>query len=502
MSKQFKKILAVVFSVSCIVTGFDGSFYSMASDVSQSTVLPVASESAVNVVSGSVATVSGASVTSAGTVTSSGAVVSGGAVTSDSAIDGGNGNTEEDIESEEEFEGDFYVELEDNKAVIDFEPYPDVINYNIYRKIAGESEFDIIANPGPKKDSYTDKKLKEMTKYVYKVSAVYIDEDGEEAEYFYSYGEKKSVTTGLKAVKLKSVTAVKVSTKLKWKKSPKADGYFVMRRLSTAKNFKKIKKITGYQNHSYLDTDVKLNKKYVYKIVPFVKNKEKKVVKGAESNQIACAVKLSFSSKRITDKNSSVYGKKVGVYMYADGTPIENQSKYLSDEEKESYTIYVNKAKGQTLVYASRGSTLIPVQSFICSPGYATPVGTHRTLVKLRWHELMGPCWGQWCTKVVSNGIYFHSIFYNSYNDNKRLSVTAYNRLGQVCSHGCIRLQAYAAKWIYDNCKIGTTVVVCSKTGYEPLPRPSISALPAWHTWDPTDPGAVSYCKEHHCHGY
>ena len=32
--------------------------------------------------------------------------------------------------------------------------------------------------------------------------------------------------------------------------------------------------------------------------------------------------------------------------------------------------------------------------------------------------------------------------------------------------------------------------------------KPVIGKLPAWHTWDPTDPTAQKYCKEHKCHKY
>ena len=152
------------------------------------------------------------------------------------------------------------------------------------------------------------------------------------------------------------------------------------------------------------------------------------------------------------------------------------------------------------MVYQHDGDCLVPIKTFICSPGHATPTGTFHTLTKMRWHELMGPCWGQWCTKVVSNGIYFHSVFYNSYNNNNALAVSAYNRLGTTCSHGCIRVTAGDAKWIYDNCSIGTKVVIYSKSGYEPLEKPTAYKLSSSHTWDPTDPNMKYKCRKNGCH--
>lgn len=62
------------------------------------------------------------------------------------------------------------------------------------------------------------------------------------------------------------------------------------------------------------------------------------------------------------------------------------------------------------------------------------------------------------------------------------------------------RLTAGDAKWIYDNCKLKTTVVIYSKTGYEPLKKPTAYKLPSWHTWDPTDPNMKYKCKQKGCH--
>ena len=53
-------------------------------------------------------------------------------------------------------------------------------------------------------------------------------------------------------------------------------------------------------------------------------------------------------------------------------------------------------------------------------------------------------------------GILFHSITFNSHKGHSG-SVSS---LGRKASHGCIRLSIEDAKWIYDNCPMGTTVVI------------------------------------------
>ena len=38
-------------------------------------------------------------------------------------------------------------------------------------------------------------------------------------------------------------------------------------------------------------------------------------------------------------------------------------------------------------------------------------------------------------------------------------STVQFNKLGQTASHGCIRLSVGDAKWIYDNCALGTKLL-------------------------------------------
>ena len=85
-------------------------------------------------------------------------------------------------------------------------------------------------------------------------------------------------------------------------------------------------------------------------------------------------------------------------------------------------------------------------------------------------------------------------------DSNQTLSVSAYNKLGRPASHGCVRVTAGDAKWIYDNCKLKTKVVIYSKSGYEPLKKPVAYKLPSWHKWDPTDPNMKYKCKQKGCH--
>ncbi len=157
---------------------------------------------------------------------------------------------------------------------------------------------------------------------------------------------------------------------------------------------------------------------------------------------------------------------------------------------QSSYEITVNRKRCQVMVYAKDGSNgyIIPVKTFTCSvglPSTPTPTGTFYTPNKYRWHTLMGPSYGQYCTRI-NGGILFHSVAgYNmtSYNIHAR----DYNKLGSPASHGCVRLNVRDAKWIYDNCSLGTKVTISDSVA-TPFDKPATIKIPANQNWDPTDP--------------
>lgn len=183
--------------------------------------------------------------------------------------------------------------------------------------------------------------------------------------------------------------------------------------------------------------------------------------------------------------------KYIGRYKYY----FNNSGHLLQDLDgvlgrQSSYEVTINRKRCQVTVYAKDGSNgyIIPAKTFTCSVGLSstpTPTGTFYTPDKYRWHTLMGPSYGQYCTRITG-GILFHSVAgYNmtSYNIRAR----DYNKLGSPASHGCVRLTVRDAKWIYDNCKLGTKVTI-SDYAATPFDKPATIKIPASQNWDPTDP--------------
>lgn len=197
-----------------------------------------------------------------------------------------------------------------------------------------------------------------------------------------------------------------------------------------------------------------------------------------------------FSKKKFEALTGWHYVGKYKYYFNSNGQLKQDVRKLLTKKQKSSYVIKVNRTACCVTVYAKDGKKgyTIPVVAFVCSPGSATPTGTFKIRDKIRWHELMGPCWGQWCAHITDS-ILFHSVYYNKKNNNRTLDVKAYNKLGTMASHGCVRLTAGDAKWIYDNCKVGTKVVIYNKKKNPgPFDKPKAKKLSKSHTWDPTDP--------------
>lgn len=151
------------------------------------------------------------------------------------------------------------------------------------------------------------------------------------------------------------------------------------------------------------------------------------------------------------------------------------------------YMIKINKQQNVVTIYKDKGGKYKPYKAFVCSSGYATPVGTFYLKEKIRWHILDGPTYGQYCTRIHQSFL-FHSVWYYEMQKPNTQSYIQYNKLGTTASHGCVRLTVGDAKWIYDNCPTGTKVVIYNSSNPGPLGKPSAIKVSGYAGWDPTDP--------------
>ena len=162
-----------------------------------------------------------------------------------------------------------------------------------------------------------------------------------------------------------------------------------------------------------------------------------------------------------------------------------------------SYKIKVNKQCCTVTVYKynTEKQKYKAVKAFVCSPGYATPIGTFKLGEKMRWHTLDGPTYGQYCTRITGS-ILFHSVWYYEPKKNTQ-SYVQFNKLGTLASHGCVRLTCGDAKWVYDNVPSGTPVTIYNSKTPGPLGKPSMIKVKGSQGWDPTDPDPANpYAKK------
>lgn len=154
-----------------------------------------------------------------------------------------------------------------------------------------------------------------------------------------------------------------------------------------------------------------------------------------------------------------------------------------------SYLLKVNKTLNCLTVYAKDGDKgyIIPVKAMLTSVGDDTPIGTFKTPEKYRWRLMVNDTYTQYATRITQ-GFLLHSITYDV-PDINRLMTVGYNGLGVTRSLGCVRLTCENAKWIYDNCSLGTSIQIYEDPNVaSPFDVPDLIPLSFEQTWDPSDP--------------
>ena len=165
--------------------------------------------------------------------------------------------------------------------------------------------------------------------------------------------------------------------------------------------------------------------------------------------------------------------------------------------EEYPYLLAVNRAASTVTVYTADEDDryTVPFMAMVCSGGSDTPIGYFATPIKYEWRLLSGPCYGQYATRIW-DAYLFHSVpYYTQHKDD--VEYDQFNQLGTPASLGCIRLAVVDVKWIYDNCPLGTPVII-----YDDAERPGPMGKPGTiytdpadesrRGWDPTDPDPVN----------
>lgn len=366
------------------------------------------------------------------------------------------------------------------RVSLEWDAVPGAEGYLIYRQI-GKSSFQY--RYMVTKTSFTDTTASEKDYNFYRVYPFYRNDfvriDGPSTTYTYAKG-----TMPLTAVKNLTAKGIKRGqVDLNWDAVPGADGYLIYRQIGKG-SFKYLYMVN---RTDYNDITASQNEYNFYRVYPY----------------------FSFGTQKVIGPSDAyVYAKGVFAqgwywidgykrYLNEDGIIDNDVSRLVSGP----YLIKVYKWSNYLIVFAKDewGNYTVPVKAMITSCGNGTPTGTYYSPMKFRWLTMVGGSQAQWCTQITGDYL-LHSVPYRWADPTTLYTDLMYNWLGTTQSLGCIRLQAGDAKWIYDNCELGTEIYITPWEDAGPIPKPSFTPIPSWHTWDPTDPNTRYLCEQNGCH--
>lgn len=137
--------------------------------------------------------------------------------------------------------------------------------------------------------------------------------------------------------------------------------------------------------------------------------------------------------------------------------------------DKLPYWVDVDLVNQIVTVYTNDGSNAIVMQG-LCSSGAknATPTGTYRMPPKKRdtertewFHFRAYGGYARYATRVYMD-VMFHSLLYSRPSE-AYINQESVENLGYAVSHGCIRMRWEDAKFIAENCPVGTKVKIHSR---------------------------------------
>ena len=120
--------------------------------------------------------------------------------------------------------------------------------------------------------------------------------------------------------------------------------------------------------------------------------------------------------------------------------------------------ILVDLTNHRVGVYSGSYQNWSNIQSYVCTVGApSTPTITGEFSIYMKRIYFDSGSSRCFYFSPFKGGYGFHSVLY--YQDSSPQRIMD-GRLGMDLSHGCVRLDVNNAKWIYDNCPVGTKVVV------------------------------------------
>ena len=195
---------------------------------------------------------------------------------------------------------------------------------------------------------------------------------------------------------------------------------------------------------------------------------------GAQAVQIVIQAKDTTPPGTMTNsylKNEEGWFYQNGYRRYKDkyGNVLNDVSSIFNPSNKY---ITVDRTRGLTTIYGYNSATNsydTPIKAMLCSVGNPitlTEAGTYSIGWQVEIKKMVGDdyvCYAPYVSQIYG-AVYFHGVASDT-PDLQRVMASDFNALGSPMSHGCVRLAACDAKWIYYNVDSGTTVRIGDNLG-------------------------------------
>ena len=164
------------------------------------------------------------------------------------------------------------------------------------------------------------------------------------------------------------------------------------------------------------------------------------------------------------------------------------------DKYQGAYYLLVNTRHNTIVAYGyDKEEKLVPMKIMLCTIGQNVEKGKFEINEKYPWVCVDKQSWNQYNSRV---GEYMWIQSAGYFDKNKySLNVSEYNNMGSSNENGLnVKLSVADAKWIYDNCRVGTKIEVGNEKKL-PLAKPKFKKISKIRGWDPTDPNKYNPWK-------
>ncbi len=261
-----------------------------------------------------------------------------------------------------------WIQSRSSKSLrVRWEPVNNAVSYQVYRSTKKTGSYKKMAELS--ENTYNDKNLKAGTTYYYKVRAIY--SDGKKSSFSSIHSAKTLAAPQITSIVSRSNGRLKIT----WKPVDKAKQYELLRSTKKNGNFQKVATISKKAGETFIDLNLKTQKKYYYKVR----------ARGGEKNGYSSysAVSFGWAVKKtaitsVSSKSSTsllVKWKKVdNAYAYRIQRSTSKKGTYKTVAEvKDGKTSYVDQNLKAKKNYYYKVQVINRVNGKNGASGYCSP---------------------------------------------------------------------------------------------------------------------------------